>query len=83
MLVDTTAEEAEVVATLPRASTFVRGDPMEGKALDERVISHTRLRRAFADERTEPAPARARLVLVYENGAMPVVVLTKRDLAGG
>ena len=35
----TAAEEPEVVATLPRASAFVRGDPMEGKARDEQVIA--------------------------------------------
>ncbi len=84
VLVDTAAEEPEVVATLPRASTFVRGDPMEGKALDEQVIA-ANIDTVFVVHSLTNGPNLRRLerelVLVYESGAMPVVVLTKRDLA--
>ena len=62
----------------PRRSS--RGDPMEGEALDEQVIA-ANIDTVFVVHSLTNGPNLRRLerelVLVYESGAMPVVVLTK------
>jgi ribosome biogenesis GTPase / thiamine phosphate phosphatase len=71
-----------VAAVLPRRSSFVRGDPMEGKALDEQVLA-ANLDIVLVVQSLTNGPNVRRLerelVLAYESGATPVIVLTKAD----
>jgi ribosome biogenesis GTPase len=77
------ADEPSVVAILPRASSFVRGDPMDGAATDAQVIA-ANIDIVFVVHGLDNGPNLRRLerelVLVYDSGATPVVVLTKADL---
>jgi ribosome biogenesis GTPase / thiamine phosphate phosphatase len=72
-----------VVAILPRRSAFIRGDPMEGTARGPQVVAANIDTTFIVHSLTNgPNPRRLEreLVLVYDSGAMPVVVLTKADL---
>jgi ribosome biogenesis GTPase / thiamine phosphate phosphatase len=72
-----------VVAILPRRSAFVRGDPMEGTARDAQVIA-ANIDTVFVVHALDNGPNQRRLerelILVYDGGATPVVVLNKSDL---
>jgi ribosome biogenesis GTPase / thiamine phosphate phosphatase len=74
----------DVVATLPRHSAFVRGDPMDGTARNAQVVA-ANIDTVFVTQSLENGPNLRRLerelVLSFESGAEPVVVLTKSDLA--
>jgi ribosome biogenesis GTPase len=74
----------DVVATLPRHSAFVRGDPMDGTARSAQVVA-ANIDTVFVTQSLENGPNLRRLerelVLAFESGAEPVVVLTKADLA--
>ncbi|MET1002455.1 MAG: ribosome small subunit-dependent GTPase A [Acidimicrobiia bacterium] len=76
-------EDEQVVAVLPRTSTFTRGDPMDGAARDEQVVA-ANIDTVFILHPLTTGPNLRRLerelVLVYESGAMPLVVLSKADL---
>jgi ribosome biogenesis GTPase / thiamine phosphate phosphatase len=78
-------DNERVVAILPRRTAFVRGDPMEGKALDAQVLA-ANVDTVFIVQSLTNGPNIRRLerelVLSYESGATPVVVLTKTDLVG-
>jgi ribosome biogenesis GTPase len=82
VLVDEGAEPS-VVGVLPRVSAFVRGDPMDGLARDEQVIA-ANIDTVFVVQALTNGPNLRRLerelVLVYDAGARPVIVLTKCDL---
>jgi ribosome biogenesis GTPase len=73
-----------VTAILPRSSEFVRGDPMDGSARGAQVIA-ANIDTVFVVQSLTNGPNLRRLerelVLVYDSGATPVVVLTKHDLA--
>jgi ribosome biogenesis GTPase / thiamine phosphate phosphatase len=75
----------DVVATLPRHSAFVRGDPMDGTARNAQVVA-ANIDTVFVTQSLENGPNLRRLerelVLSFESGAAPVIVLTKSDLAG-
>jgi ribosome biogenesis GTPase len=77
-----THEVALVDAILPRASAFTRGASDESSA--QQVIA-ANVDSVFVVHPIEPAPNRRRiereLALAWESGAVPVVVLTKADLA--
>ena len=74
----------DVVATLPRHSAFVRGDPMDGTARNAQVVA-ANIDTVFVTQSLENGPNLRRLerelVLTFESGAAPVIVLTKADLA--
>ena len=73
----------EVTAVLPRRSAFVRGDPMEGEALDAQVLAANIDVVLIVQSLTNGPNVRRlerELVLTYESGATPIVVLTKADL---
>lgn len=74
----------DVVATLPRHSAFVRGDPMDGTARSAQVVA-ANIDTVFVTQSLENGPNIRRLerelVLAFESGATPVVVMTKADLA--
>ena len=76
-------EEPTVVAVLPRRSAFVRGDPMEGSARHAQVVA-SNVDTVFVTQSIDNGPKLRRLerelVLAFESGADPVVVLTKADL---
>jgi ribosome biogenesis GTPase len=76
-------DKERLVAILPRRTAFVRGDPMEGKALDAQVLA-ANVDIVFIVQSLTNGPNIRRLerelVLSYESGATPVVVLTKSDL---
>ena len=78
VLVDEREEGLSVTAILPRSSAFVRGDPMDGAARDAQVIA-ANIDTVFVVHSLNNGPNLRRLerelVLVYESGAMPVVVL--------
>jgi ribosome biogenesis GTPase len=82
VLLDDTGEPT-VVAVLPRRSAFVRGDPMEGSARNAQVVA-ANIDAVFVTESLERGVSLRRLerelVLAFERGADPVVVLTKSDL---
>jgi ribosome biogenesis GTPase len=84
VLVDEAEDGLAVVAILPRRSAFVRGDPMEGTARDAQVLA-ANIDTVFVVHSLNNGPNLRRLerelVLVYDSGALPVVVLTKADLA--
>jgi ribosome biogenesis GTPase len=73
----------DVVAVLPRHSAFVRGDPMDGTARGAQVVA-ANIDTVFVTQSLENGPNLRRLerelVLAFESGAEPVVVLTKADL---
>jgi ribosome biogenesis GTPase len=74
-----------ITEVLPRHSAFVRGDTIEGVARDAQVVAANidvvfvvhGLAADLNIRRLE-----RELVLAFESGAQPVVVLTKADLAG-
>jgi ribosome biogenesis GTPase len=76
-------EGERVVAVLPRRTAFVRGDPMEGRARDAQVVA-ANVDIVLVVQSLTNGPNLRRLerelVLAFESGAMPVVVLTKADL---
>jgi ribosome biogenesis GTPase len=72
-----------VVAVLPRRSSFVRGDPMEGSARGPQVVAANVDVVLVVQSLTNGPNVRRlerELVLAFESGARPVVVLTKADL---
>ena len=72
-----------VAAVLPRHSAFVRGDPMDGTARNAQVVA-ANIDTVFVTQSFENGPNLRRLerelVLAFESGADPVIVLTKADL---
>jgi ribosome biogenesis GTPase len=73
-----------VVAVLPRTSSFVRGDPMEGTARGPQVVAANIDVVLIVHALTAGLKVRRlerELVLAYESGATPVVVLNKADAA--
>lgn len=84
VLIDEREEGLSVVAILPRFSAFERGDPMDGAARDAQVIA-ANIDTVFVVHSLNNGPNLRRLerelVLVYESGALPVLVCTKADLA--
>jgi ribosome biogenesis GTPase len=68
---------------LPRRSAFVRGDPYQGVALDAQVVA-ANIDVVFVVQSCSNGPNVRRLerelVLAWQSGAEPVIVLTKRDL---
>ena len=79
-------DEPAVVEVLPRRSAFVRGDPMDGAARDAQVVA-SNIDTVFVTQSIEKGAKVRRLerelVLAFESGAEPVVVLTKADLVPG
>jgi ribosome biogenesis GTPase / thiamine phosphate phosphatase len=77
-------DEVVVARVLPRHSAFVRGDPMEGEGRDAQVLA-ANLDVVFVVHALNNGPNLRRLerelVLVYDSGALPVLVCTKADLA--
>ena len=77
-------ESSVVVAVLPRHSAFVRGDPMDGTARNAQVVA-ANIDTVFVTQSFDNGPNVRRLerelVLAFESGAQPVIVLTKADLA--
>ena len=67
----------------PRHSAFVRGDPMDGTARNAQVVA-ANIDTVFVTQSFENGPNLRRLerelVLAFESGAEPVIVLTKADL---
>jgi ribosome biogenesis GTPase len=72
-----------VVATLPRRSAFVRGDAGEGRARRPQVVA-ANVDLVFVVQSLNNGPNIRRLerelVLAFESGATPIVVLSKADL---
>jgi ribosome biogenesis GTPase len=83
VMVDDRDDGPEVTAVLDRRSAFVRGDPMEGWATSAQVVA-ANVDHVFIVHALISGPNLRRLerelVLTYESGANPVVVLTKADL---
>jgi ribosome biogenesis GTPase / thiamine phosphate phosphatase len=83
VMVDDAADEPAIVAVLPRRSAFVRGDPMEGAARGAQVVA-ANVDTVFVVQALDTGPNLRRLerelVLVYDSGALPVVVLNKADV---
>jgi ribosome biogenesis GTPase / thiamine phosphate phosphatase len=81
---DADGPDLAVAAVLPRRSAFVRGDPREGVAIDAQVVA-ANIDTVFVVQSLSNGPNIRRLerelVLAWQSGAEPVVVLTKRDLA--
>ena len=77
------AREGSVVAMLPRRSAFVRGDAGEGRARRPQVVA-ANVDVVFVVQALNNGPNIRRLerelVLAFESGATPVVVLSKADL---
>ncbi len=75
--------EPAVVARLPRHSAFVRGDPMEGTARSAQVVA-ANVDTVFVTQSLDRGPNLRRLerelVLAFQSGAEPVIVLTKADV---
>ena len=86
MLLDDGDELPLVAAVLPRHSAFVRGDPMDGTARNAQVVA-ANVDTVFVTQSFDNGPNLRRLerelVLAFESGADPVIVLTKADLAPG
>ena len=84
VLIEEGDDAPTVVAVLPRFSAFVRGDPMDGLARNAQVLS-ANIDTVFVTQSFDNGPNLRRLerelVLAFESGAAPVVVLTKADLA--
>jgi ribosome biogenesis GTPase / thiamine phosphate phosphatase len=74
----------EVVATVPRRTAFVRGDPVQGAAVEPQVVA-ANVDTVFVVQSFSNGPNLRRLerelVLAWQSGAAPVVVLNKRDVA--
>jgi len=72
--------DSQIVKTLPRRNQFIRRDPFFGEQILAANIDYvfimTSLNRDFNVNRIERY-----LVLVRQSGALPVIVLTKADLA--
>jgi len=72
-----------VVDVLPRRSSFVRGDPMDGTARGAQVVA-ANIDTVLVVQALVPGVNQRRLerelVLAFESGAEPVVVLTNADL---
>ncbi len=83
VLVADTADGPTIEVVLPRRSTFVRGDPREGLAQGAQVVA-ANVDTVFVVQALSNGPNLRRLerelVLAYQSGAAPVVVLTKSDL---
>lgn len=79
-------ESLVVAAVLARHSAFVRGDPMDGTARNAQVVA-ANIDTVFVTQSFENGPNPRRLerelVLAFESGADPVIVLTKSDLMTG
>ena len=80
-------DDERVVATvLPRRSAFVRGDPMDGWARNAQVVA-SNVDTVFVTQSLDTGVKLRRLerelVLAFESGADPVIVLTKADLVTG
>src|SRR5437660_2988951 len=77
--------DGNVVASLPRRSAFVRGDAGEGRARRPQVVA-ANVDVVFVVQALNNGPNVRRLerelVLAFESGATPVVVLSKADLVG-
>jgi ribosome biogenesis GTPase len=75
-----------VAVVLPRWSAFVRGDPMDGAARNAQVVA-ANVDTVFVTQSLDKSLSLRRLerelVLAFESGADPVVVLTKADLVDG
>ena len=75
-----------VASVLSRHSAFVRGDPMDGTARNAQVVA-ANVDTVFVTQSFENGPNLRRLerelVLAFESGADPVIVLTKADLVDG
>ena len=75
--------DGNVVASLPRRSAFVRGDAGEGRARRPQVVA-ANVDVVFVVQALNNGPNVRRLerelVLAFESGATPVVVLSKADL---
>ena len=84
VLIETVDDTTAVTEILPRRSVFTRGNPMEGAAIGEQVLA-ANIDTVFIVHSLNNKPNLRRLerelVLVYESGATPVLVLTKADLA--
>jgi ribosome biogenesis GTPase len=78
-----TGDEPTVVEVLPRRSAFVRGDPMDGAARNAQVVA-SNVDTVFVTQSLDNGPNLRRLerelVLSFQSGADPVIVLTKADL---
>jgi ribosome biogenesis GTPase / thiamine phosphate phosphatase len=76
-------ERDKVVAALPRRSAFVRGDSGEGRTRRPQVVA-ANVDLVFVVQSLSNGPNVRRLerelVLAFESGAAPVVVLSKADL---
>jgi ribosome biogenesis GTPase len=76
-------DEPVVAVILPRRSAFVRGDPMDGSARNAQVVA-SNVDTVFVTQALDTGVKLRRLerelVLAFESGADPVVVLTKADL---
>jgi ribosome biogenesis GTPase len=76
-------DDGKVVATLPRRSAFVRGDAGEGRSRRPQVVA-ANVDLVFVVQSLTNGPNIRRLerelVLSFESGATPVVVLSKADL---
>jgi ribosome biogenesis GTPase len=76
--------DGKVAATLPRRSAFVRGDAGEGRARKPQVVA-ANVDLVFVVQALNNGPNIRRLerelVLAFESGAAPIVVLSKADLA--
>jgi ribosome biogenesis GTPase len=77
-------QNGKVAAVLPRRSAFVRGDAGEGRARRPQVVA-ANVDLVFVVQSLSNGPNLRRLerelVLAFESGATPVVVLSKADLA--
>jgi ribosome biogenesis GTPase len=84
VLIEPVEETMTVTDVLPRRTSFVRGRPMEGMAIGEQVVA-ANIDTEFIVHALNSKPNLRRLerelVLVYESGAVPVVVGNKADLA--
>jgi ribosome biogenesis GTPase len=84
VLVQPVGDGDAVVTVLPRHSSFVRGDPMDGVARDAQILA-ANIDTVFIVHSLTNGPNLRRLerelILVYESGAQPVIVCNKADLA--
>jgi len=80
---DITVQHGKVVDVLPRRSAFVRGDAGEGRSRRPQVVA-ANVDFVFVVQSLNNGPNIRRLerelVLAFESGATPVVVLSKADL---
>ncbi len=76
-------DQGKVVAALPRRSAFVRGDSGEGRTRRPQVVA-ANVDLVFVVQSLNNGPNIRRLerelVLAFESGAEPIVVLSKADL---